>query len=255
MIRRMLLIAIVPISVAAQSSDSTKTSGSVSVFSDPPGAEVMVGDSLVGRTPLIARDMAAGLHEIRIAAPSFRDWSAMIRKESLNLQAGESLSVSYDLGSVIRVITDPAGVEVLHAGRFLGTTPLVHHSERELTDQIVLRKEGYHQQVLPPSSLRGIITLKAADAGLKDSEMAVEWSEENGRQHLGEYISAAGIVVSGVAAAYFKHQANKHFEAYRLTGNPADLDETKKLDAYSAVFLVLTQISVGMLTYLLLGAQ
>lgn len=249
-------LLLVPLVAAAQTQDSTQLPGRVTFVSEPPGAEVMVGDVVIGRTPVRDHTLSVGGHRIRLAWPSFSDWSAVIRKDTLNVQAGAGMTISHKMGAAIRVVTVPAGVEVLHAGRFLGTTPLIYRSDTPLVDQIVLRKAGFYQQVLPQASLRGVITLKVADPGAASaSEMIVERAEEEPVHLWGEYVSAAGLVLSGVAAAYFKHQANKHFEVYRNTGSPSALEDTRRNDRYSGVFLVVTQLSLGALTYLLLGAQ
>jgi hypothetical protein len=97
--------------------------------------------------------------------------------------------------------------------------------------------------------------MDVADASVAASEMAIASSIERTASPWEEYVAAAGIIVSGIAAAYFKDQATKSFETYRITGNESALRKTQRYDDYSAVSLVLTQVSFGFLTYLLLSGE
>ncbi len=70
------------------------------------------------------------------------------------------------------------------------------------------------------------------------------------RQVLG--IAAGGVmIVSGIAAAYYKDQANAQFNDYVATGNRDNLEATHSLDARSNAAFVVTQLSFVLLAYIL----
>lgn len=255
MIRSIAILLTLPALLIAQEPDSVHSPARLSILSEPPGAEVRVDSVLVGRTPISDMEVSAGPHQVSLASPSFNDWNAIIRTESIQAGSGEGVSVSYDLGSTLNIVTIPSGVNVLYEGRLLGATPLFYRSAAPLPGNVELRKDGFRRQELPPGSIRGIITLGVADASIAASEMALSSSVEESASPWAEYVSGAGMVIAGVAAAYFKHQANAHFDNYQRTGSAAALDDTKRFDGYSAVSLVVAQISFGALAYFLLTGE
>ncbi len=56
-------------------------SGSLLVESRPTGAQVTVDGRVVGRTPLILADVAAGSHRIGLQLPSYRPWATSLTVE------------------------------------------------------------------------------------------------------------------------------------------------------------------------------
>lgn len=255
MIRPIAIMLAIPALLIAQEPDSVQAPARLSILSEPSGAEVRVDSVLVGRTPISDIEVSSGAHQLSLASPSFNDWNAIIRTESIQVGSGEGLSVSYDLGSTLNIVTIPPGVHVLHEGRLLGATPLFYRSAAPLPGNLELRKDGFKRQELLPGSIRGIITLGVADASVAASEMALASSVEESASPWAEYVSGAGMVIAGLAAAYFKHQANTHFDTYRRTGSAAALDDTKRYDGYSAVSLVVAEISFGALAYFLLTGE
>ncbi|MEX2116408.1 MAG: PEGA domain-containing protein [Bacteroidota bacterium] len=255
MIRRLAMLMSVPAALLAQIPESSDSSAHLTIISDPAGAEVILDSSLVGQTPIHDLAVFPGLHQLSVASPSFRDWNAIFRNEMIQIGSGETMSLSYEFGTTLNLVTMPSGVNVLYDGRLIGTTPLFYRSSVPLSNMLVLRKDGFRIQEVHPGSIRGIVTMSVVDASVAESEMAIAPSIEKSLPRWAEYTSAAGIVVSGVAAAYFKHRANAHFNTYRLSGSAAALDDTRRFDGYSAVSLVVTQISFGVLAYLLLAGD
>lgn len=255
MIRGLAFFLLLPVVLVAQTPDADSLSARISVFSEPSGAEVALDAMFVGRAPVVNFPVDPGVYELSMGFPSFRDWNAMIRKESIQLSPGESATFSHEFGTALNFVTIPSGVNVLHEGRSLGTTPLFYRSPVPFSGNLVLQKDGFQTMELKPGSIRGLVTMKVADQSVAASELAFASSIEESSSPWAEYVTAAGIVVSGVAAAYFKHQATKNFDNYRATGNPSSLEKTHRYDDYSAVSLVITQASFAFLTYLLLSSE
>ncbi len=67
--------------------------------------------------------------------------------------------------------------------------------------------------------------------------------------------SAAGVtmVISGVLSAYLKNKSDHEFDSYVATGDPTLLNSTQRLDRLAGVSLFVTEISLGVLIYLLLA--
>lgn len=77
-------------------------------------------------------------------------------------------------------------------------------------------------------------------------------SGKNGRT-IALYTSGGVAVVAGIAAAYFKITADHRNEAYLTSGDPALLDERRRLDTAAGIALAATQIGFAVFSYLLLA--
>ena len=64
-----------------------------------------------------------------------------------------------------------------------------------------------------------------------------------------------GAAVAGgtFGAFHFKSKGNDAYDRYLETQNPADYDESKSNDTYSILFLVATEVTLGVLVYFLFG--
>jgi len=57
----------------------------VSLFSEPPDAEVFLDTIFVGRTPVKQLEVPEGMHRIRFFTPSASDWNAIARSETADI--------------------------------------------------------------------------------------------------------------------------------------------------------------------------
>jgi len=67
------------------------------------------------------------------------------------------------------------------------------------------------------------------------------------------YAAAASTISFGIASAYLNYEANKNYDQYVATGDQKYLDATHRYDRAALWFLALTQVSFGVLAYLLLS--
>jgi hypothetical protein len=49
------------------------------ILSRPSGAQVAIDGRVVGQTPLVVPDVAAGTHDVRIELPGFRRWATSVQ--------------------------------------------------------------------------------------------------------------------------------------------------------------------------------
>lgn len=230
----------------------TTLSARLTVTSEPAGAEVYLDGRLAGTTPLEDAQTAEGVHVLTVAYPSLTAWNAHVKTDSVQARAGEGMALSFEFGSVFSVHSAPPGALVTIGGRVLGSTPLYYRGAETLRGAMRLSREGYEDLVVNPASLSGMLHLNP-NREPAEAELTVESSADRAGLRMATYLSAAGLVVSGVTAAFFKNKADGRFAQYASTGNPRDLSATKRYDSYSGIALVLTEVSFGLLTYLLLS--
>jgi hypothetical protein len=77
---------------AGAAARGAKAAASLRVESRPPGANVLVDDRLVGKTPLQVGDLGPGEHAVRLELDGYSAWTA-----SVNLKAGESRRLAASL--------------------------------------------------------------------------------------------------------------------------------------------------------------
>ncbi|MBI4417277.1 MAG: PEGA domain-containing protein [Ignavibacteriales bacterium] len=252
--RVLAVVTLFPCILVAQEPRLAPGAGRLTVLSEPPGAEVYLDSVHIGATPVRSVEVREGSHDIRVAFPSLLQWNAHLRTDSVHIREGEEISVEFEFGSVFNVHTMPSGATVYYQDRILGTTPLYHRSSESLRSALRIRKEGYEDLLVEPAASGKIWRLKSPDhSGLPEADLMVESSVERGGTRLATYIAAGSMVVSGVAAAYFKQQADYRFNLYASTRSDRHLNATRRYDSYSGVALVFTEVSFAVLAYLLLS--
>jgi hypothetical protein len=68
-----------PTSVPAQTTAATNSTGSLQVASRPSGAQVFVDDNLIGTTPLLLSNVAAGSKSLRIELSGHQIWTTSVQ--------------------------------------------------------------------------------------------------------------------------------------------------------------------------------
>ena len=67
-----------PTSVPEHATAATNSTGSLQVASRPAGAQVFVDDNLIGTTPLLLSDVAAGARSLRLELSGYKIWTRSI---------------------------------------------------------------------------------------------------------------------------------------------------------------------------------
>jgi len=231
--------------------------GVLSVSSNPSGADVYLDSLYVGKTPIRGYALPEGSYRLKIYYPSVFAWDALSREDTVSISSQGRSEKVYQLGTVLRIQSVPDGGSVLYRGNELGITPLFLASPAQLRGEIVVQKDGFVPQRLAIGENENI-TLAArlqpqlATTNLSAPEVLAE-SRMVGPSHWLTYASGSAMIVSGVVSAYLKDQANRKFDQFLLTRDPALLASTRRLDRGAAASLVVTQISFALLSYLLLS--
>jgi formylglycine-generating enzyme required for sulfatase activity len=115
--------------------------GSFAVATQPAGAEIFLGEQLLGTTPATV-DVPAGQHELELRLQGYSG----VRKP-INAVAGavEMLPIieMQQIGASIQVITQPAGATVNLSGKFQGVTPVTIEAPLNQLLSVVIAKPGY----------------------------------------------------------------------------------------------------------------
>ncbi len=236
---------------------STARASVVIVESSIDSADVLLDGKCMGKTPVTLGSLSAGRHEVVVQHPDRTSWLAPVLAESLVVAPGDTQTVHFRFPRRFMISTDPYGAEVLAADSIYGRTPLLLTVPpgKEL-GTVTLRKDGYDTLTLDPDTLR---------RGFYRGTLTPVWQrDENREMILGTighkrsntvplYVTGTLTVVSGIAAAYFKTQADERFAEYNRTGDPGLLSQTHRLDTAAGVTLATTQVGLLLFSYFLLS--
>ncbi len=94
--------------------------GTISVASEPPGAEISVDGKVRGPSPLTL-ELPAGSHHV---SAKYQDWPA--EERDLKVEKNQTASASFEFANgSVKIISAPSGASVMQEGRDLGVTPLL----------------------------------------------------------------------------------------------------------------------------------
>lgn len=257
MTRQLILgLIVVCSSVFGQSGITPDSVGVLSIATTPPGADIYLDSTYLGRSPLMSPPLRPGGYHLRLFYPSVFAWNPLQMHDSVDVVGGSRVEKQLDLGTYLRVHSIPSG-GTLTVGRFpIGRTPFFLNSPATGPGELGMFKEGYDSVTISPHEISdgfvrirlrpipGILALPAAGDLVVRSPGADNWST---------YASAATMVASGIASALLKDRANKEFDRYLLTKDPGSLSRTRGLDKGAAITLAVSQLSFVILAAILLS--
>ena len=244
-------------SLLGQSKPTADAVGTVRITTEPSGADLYIDSLFVGKSPLQSVPLARGSYTIRAFYPSVFAWNAVVTHELLDISGGDHLEKRLSVGQVIRIQSDPPAGIVHSDGSVIGTTPLYARLQRPGALELMIQKEGFDSLRIPLSEIKaGFIRVQLSPksgigGAVRPGDILV--GDGAATDHYLTYASGAAMIVSGVASAYLKDRANRNFDSYLRTSNPADLSSTRRLDREAAAALIVSQISFAILAYLLLS--
>jgi hypothetical protein len=156
--------------------------GHVPVTSDPPGAEILVGDVSEGRAPLTL-ELPAGPQEVRAR---YRNWPESAQSVTVQPGGNAPVAFAFHTGSV-KITSAPAGATVLGDGAPLGQTPLRIDEVAPGPVRYALRMTGYKEALVSGTVAPGGQAFLAARLDRKRSpEPGQPWENSLGMKFVAD---------------------------------------------------------------------
>lgn len=153
----------------------------------------------------------------------------------------------------LRIISEPFGAGVYEGDSLLGSTP-IFFDEPSWAVCLKFKLEGFHDTALavgqgsqPPAVFLRPINFNGEKTG------SFFLDPEDDDELLPVYVAGGTAIISGAAAAYFKIRADRLHSQYKSTIDQEKLATIRRFDKISAVSLIVSQVSVAVLSYLLLS--
>jgi hypothetical protein len=213
----------------------------VNIESDPRGAEVYAGDSLLGRTPL--RVLRSEASQLVLYYPGRAVWNAQrstLGPDPLPAHLGV---MHVRFARAIQLRSVPHGAAVYRGELFLGYTPLEVPVD---TAMLTVLRPGYQSESVRSSEVEddALLVVLQSLSGPRAAEFSM----------LGDPVSMPGpdivlpaglTLAAGVAAVMFKQYADARYEDYLGSRNEVLLSDAKKYDIYAGLSLALMQLGLG----------
>jgi hypothetical protein len=118
-----------------------KSTGSISVKSNPINAKLYIDGQEIGTTPNTLKSIEIGSHEFEVVCKGYKSW-----KKSINIKKGKNTNISAVLqvntGSV-NIKSEPSVAKVLIDGYEVGNTPITITDLKQGMHNVEVRMNGY----------------------------------------------------------------------------------------------------------------
>lgn len=212
----------------------------LTIISDIENVNIIIDDSLAGTGKSINVLISKGKHKI-VALENSDRWDAKTFIDSVNIINCNDTTLQYNFSEEVLLNTEPQDAYVFSRDSLIGYTPLL--IPRELTD-IRLEKNGYESKKISYSDFGINKPIKLNYTG--------EYDDGNFFDKTLFKILIGTMVALGATTAYFKLEADDKFAEYKITGDPALLDQTNRLDIISGATFVALQLNFGAIIYFFL---
>jgi hypothetical protein len=227
----------------------------VQVQTNLPDALVFADSARVGRASQGLLAIPARAQMLRLVPPKADVWSMQPIETPLDAQPGDTVVVQLDFDYHYQIESVPFGARVsieAPAGRtVLGQTPLLYTAPQPLLDTLLVERQGYRPARLVAGREvwnRHLLTLEPLRATL-DAQQPTEiaWQPPKESKRWIDYAAAGLAVAAGVVAIHYKFKADRLYDEYQETGDPALRPQIERYDDRSAIALGTMQVGLGVL--------
>ncbi len=223
----------------------------VSVETNLPGALVYADAAFVGPVSAGVLAVPAGAAEVRLLAPERDTWSLPPVAAPLTAAAGDTVTLKMDFPYHYRIDSMPFGatvhLETEQGWQRLGETPLVYAAPAPLKGRLVVEEDGYViQRLVPGGEVWNAYSLSLSPEPEADPDAArVAWSPPRRHRAWIDYAAVGTALVAGAVAVHYKFKADRVYDRYVETTDPALRPRFVRYDTYSGVALGTMQVSLG----------
>jgi hypothetical protein len=152
-----------------------KEGGLIKIVSPVPEAAIFIDGERIGNAPQ-EKEVTAGEHFVVVTKPGYKKF-----EQKVNMDVGQTVTVSAELvaAGALRVLSTPAGADVLVDGEVIGQTPL-NRDDIDVGEHVVTVRAGehydYEQSINIEGGQRTIVSakLEMIDTGPTADELVQE---------------------------------------------------------------------------------
>ncbi|MCD4730380.1 MAG: PEGA domain-containing protein, partial [Bacteroidales bacterium] len=197
--------------------------GSLSVVTEPPEAEIFINGKSYGNSPKIINNLIIGTYNIEYKKENF----ATVKKQT-EIKENERTDVKENLSNFkeITISSNPSGATLILNGKSEGNTP------KTLTtsfgdNSLKLSKNGYNNFEQDFNVIEQKSKYEFTMTSDRNAMAQLEFKKYKRRKNL--WLS--GTLLSAAVGGYFLYSAEKHYDEYKsATDNATDLHDQIKTE-------------------------
>ena len=232
-----------PIELPAQAS------GYLSIRTAEENLVALVDSKTVVVLPLDSTRLTAGSHTVKIRNAA--QWNAVLLDTTVVIAADNVLLLTLPERHTYTILSEPSGASVTVHDKILGVTPMSVTTDRPLSLPLALSLSHFETFMIDPP-LQPVTRARLFPAGASESNRVFDGSHSIRNYSGWIYGSITTGILSGTISVLAKTRADKYNDDYLSTGNLSQRDKSKTLDIVAASTLLITEVSFGVLSYLLL---
>ena len=230
------MLSIFPIVLFAQDCKAK-----IFIQTDVNNAKLFINDSFASEGNNFELELEPGTYSINIVE-DFKKWNAANVEDTLIIKDCSTLNFNYNLNNKLILDSNPQNVYVKESDSLIGFTPMLLENNFQT---LLLQKPGYEDK---------LISHQDVEAGVKpELKFIGQVKGESFYETFLFKVLVGTAITLGATTAYYKLEADKKFDEYQDTGDPAALEQTDKYDTISAATFVALQINFGLILYLFLA--
>lgn len=197
----------------------------------------------------------AGTRRLRLAPPSAEVWSVEPLTASLSAAPGDTVRLDLRFPYHYAVQSVPYGASVYavtaEGRRWLGETPLVHEQATPLVGTLRVERPAYAAETLEPRDdvWNRFDVVLTPTAPLPEATHEVAWTPPTRRLRWIDYAAAGAAIGAGLLTVHYKFKADRLYDQYEGTTDPALRSDIKAYDTRAAVALGVMQAGVGVFAF------
>jgi hypothetical protein len=210
------------------------------IQTDVDNVKLYINDNLESEGNNFEIELVPGTYRISLYE-DFRKWNAGKVYDTLYIKDCSDLNFTYNFNNKVILDTNPQNVYVIESDSIIGFTPILLENNFQT---LRLQKPGYEDK---------LISKQEITSGEKpELKFIGQLKGESFHESTLFKLLVGAAVALGATTAYYKLEADKKFDEYQITGDPAALEQTDKYDLISGITFVALQIDFGLILYLFL---
>lgn len=199
--------------------------------------------------PVDSIRLTAGNHTVKIQNAA--QWNAFVLDTTVVIAAGNVSLLTIPERHTYTILSEPSGASVTVHDKTLGVTPLSVTTDRPMPLPLALSLSHFETLMIDPP-LQPLTRARLFPDGTSESNRVFDGSHSIRSYSGWIYGSITTGILSGTISVMAKTRADKYNDNYLSTGNLSQRDKSKTLDLVAASTLLITEVSFGVLSYLLL---
>jgi len=212
---------------------------------------IVYADSLyLGRAENRLIEVPATTNLLWLVPPATDSWSLAPISIALSAAPGDTLDLTLNFQYHYKLESVPFSAQVFierpYERLLLGETPLLYKSDTPLRGMLLVSKEGYEPKRFTPGE--ELWNHHYVELELENEQLAEEyWRPQKRSGRWIDVLVGSASLASGIVAIHFKMKADRRYDEYARSGNPALRGGFERYDRYAAISLGAMQVGLGVL--------